>query len=404
MTTPPAKINSPMAAIRAACDLLAPVPAFNTPLLDASGMIAACDATTDRPSPPFDASAMDGFAVSTAHLRAGRVRIIGEVRIGTDPGSLDAAHGVMRMVTGGALPRGADAVIKREDVTEHDDDTITIEQAAIDRCRPGLAVRPTGENAAAGTRLPLAGREITSPVAGAFASAASATIAVHRPVRIAIMTTGDELVGHDEQPGPFQLRDSNGPALLAMLARRRWLACSPPLRVRDDLDAARDIASKLLASHDCLVFTGGVSMGHRDFVPELVNALGGQQICHRLPQRPGKPMLLAAAGNTLIAGLPGNPQSVMVTARRILLPILSHMAGLAAPLLVPKVPLVHDAGTLNLWWYRPVTLDAHGVAHLVDGRGSGDLIAASLSDGFIELEPNQVPGAGERVPFHAWAW
>ena len=404
MTTLPAKITSPTAAIRAACDLLAPVPAFDTPLLEACGMIAACDATTDRPSPPFDASAMDGFAVSTAHLRAGRVRIIGEVRIGTDPGRLDASQGVMRMVTGGALPRGANAVIKREDVTEHDDDTITIEQAVIDRCRPGLAVRPTGENAAASTRVPLAGREITAPVAGAFASAGAVSIAARRPVRIAIITTGDELVGHDEQPGPFQLRDSNGLALLAMLARRRWLACSPPLRVHDDPDAAKQAAGALLATHDCLVFTGGVSMGHRDFVPDLVSSLGAQRICHTLPQRPGKPILLAAAGNTLIAGLPGNPQSVMVTARRILLPILAHMAGLTTPLLVPKVPLVHDAGMLNLWWYRPVTLDAHGVAHLVDGRGSGDLIAAGRSDGFIELEPNQVPAAGELVPFHAWAW
>ncbi|MCX5691390.1 MAG: molybdopterin molybdotransferase MoeA, partial [Planctomycetota bacterium] len=368
------------------------------------GRIAGADVATDRPSPPFDASAMDGYAVHLGSLRAGIQQIAGEVRIGTDPGVLDVSRGVMRIVTGGALPRGADAVIKREDVEEIDVATIKIAQDVIDRCRVGLAVRPRGENGAAGTMLGLAGSEINAPAAGALASAGASVVTTHSPVRVAILTTGDELVGTDEVPGPYQLRDSNGPALAAMLSRRRWLAASTPRRVRDEPEVAFALAAELLANHDCLLLTGGVSMGHRDFVPALVESLGGQKICHHLPQRPGKPLLLAAAGGKLIAGLPGNPQSVMVTARRIVVPILAHVAGMHEAMPVPRVQLQGDDASLGLWWYRPARLGIDGGAVLVDGRGSGDIIAASRSDGFVELTPNQKATGMMALPFYSWSW
>lgn len=397
-------INSPDAAIAAACRVVSITRTQPMPLLEAIGCVAGADVATDRPSPPFDASAMDGYAVHLGSLREGVHQVAGEVRIGTDPGVFDAARGVMRIVTGGALPRGADAVIKREDVEEIDAATIRIALAVIDRCRVGLAVRPRGENGAAGTMLGLAGSEINAPAAGALASAGASMMTAHMPVRVAILTTGDELVGTDEVPGPYQLRDSNGPALAAMLSRRRWLAASMPRRVRDEPEVAFALAAELLAQHDCLLLTGGVSMGHRDFVPALVESLGGRKICHHLPQRPGKPLLLAAAGGKLIAGLPGNPQSVMVTARRIVVPILAHMAGLQHRMPVMRVPLQGDDASLGLWWYRPARLGSDGGAVLVDGRGSGDIIAASRSDGFIELEPNQKASSGLNVPFYSWNW
>jgi molybdopterin molybdotransferase len=400
-----AAIDSPQKAVEATCERMATAVTSPRPLMDSLGLILATDATTDRPSPPFDVSAMDGYAVASASIRPGRVRVAGEAMIGADPGRLDDAAAAIRVVTGAGIPRGADAVIRREDITESDGAFIDVPEATVAACRPGLAVRRAGENAPAGVALGLAGREIAAHVAASLASAGAATVRVHEPVRVGILATGDELVNHDATPGPWQIRDSNGPALLAMLSRRRWLAPSMPRRVHDDFGAATRAARELLETHDCLLLTGGVSMGHRDFVPDLVAALGASLVCHCLPQRPGKPLLLAEWRGKLIAGLPGNPQSVMVTSRRIVVPILSRVAGLASLAgEAHPMELEHSRERLALWWHRPVTITSPGRVRLVEGKGSGDVIAAGRSDGFVELEPERTVESPTHVPCYAWAW
>ena len=398
-------IDSPQRAIEAAGERVLPTPVESRALLEAIGLVLASDVCIDRPSPPFDVSAMDGYAVATRSIRAGRVRVAGEARIGADPGRLDDGTAAIRVATGAGIPLGADAVIRREDVIEGAGDAIELPQQAIDACRPGLAIRRRGENAAAGVPLGVAGREIAAHVVAALASVGAATVQVHRPVRAAILVTGDELVGHDVAPGPWQIRDSNGPALLAMLSRRRWLNPSPPRRIHVDLDEATRAARELIEAHDCLLLTGGVSMGHRDFVPELVSRLGAELICHRLPQRPGKPLLLASLRGKLIAGLPGNPQSVMVTSRRIVVPLLGRMAGLALPAGAAR-PMVLDSSRerISLWWHRPVVETGFGHVRLVEGKGSGDVIAAGRSDGFVELKPEQTVETPTQVPLYAWEW
>lgn len=398
-------IDSPHKAVDAACGRLAVAATSSRSLMDSLGLVLAADASTDRPSPPFDVSAMDGYAVAAGSIRAGRVRVAGEARIGLDPGQLDDPASAVRVVTGAGIPRGADAVIRREDVTEADGTFIDIPERTVTACRVGLAIRRQGENAPAGSPLGLAGREIAAHVAASLASAGTATVRVHEPVRVGILTTGDELVNHDATPGPWEIRDSNGPALVAMLSRRRWLAPSPPRRVHDDVEAATRVARDLLETHDCLLLTGGVSMGHRDFVPDLVAALGASLICHRLPQRPGKPLLLAEWRGRLIAGLPGNPQSVMVTSRRIVVPILGRVAGIATGAgEAHPMELEHSRERLALWWHRPVTVTSQGRVRLVEGKGSGDVIAAGRSDGFVEIEPERTVETPTHVPYYAWAW
>lgn len=400
-----AAIDSPQGAVEAACGRMTVTATSSRGLMDAVGLVLAADAATDRPSPPFDVSAMDGYAVALGSIRGGRVGVTGEARIGHDPGRLDDPTSAIRVVTGAGIPRGADAVIRREDVAEADGTFIEVSEATLAACRPGLAIRRRGENAPAGSPLGLSGREIAAHVAASLASAGAASVRVHAPVRVGILTTGDELVNHDAAPGPWQIRDSNGPALLAMLSRRRWLAPSTPRRVHDDFDAAARVARDLLETHDCLLLTGGVSMGHRDFVPELVAALGASLVCHRLPQRPGKPLLLAEWRGKLIAGLPGNPQSVMVTSRRIVVPILSRVAGLASNAgAAHPMELERSLERLPLWWHRPATITSPGRVRLVEGKGSGDVIAAGRSDGFVELEPNRTVESPAHVPWYAWAW
>jgi molybdopterin molybdotransferase len=350
---------------------------------------------------------MDGYAVCISEIRPGRQVVASEVRIGHDPGVLADRAAVMRVVTGGGIPTGADAVIRREDVIEHDDGTISISAEVIAACRSGTSVRRKGENGEAGRLLPLGGREITAPVAAALATNGSSQVRAHRRVRVAIIVTGDELVGIDEQPGPWQIRESNGSSLMALLSRRPWLEATPPLRVKDNPDDVLIAAKHLLSLHDCLLFTGAVSMGHRDFVPSLIRQLGARVVCHRLPQRPGKPILLAEGGGKLIAGLPGNPLSVMATARRIVLPILSHVAGAGKDLASPRPVSVASSppNPSDLWLFKPVILGQDGAATMIEGgKGSGDVVSASISDGFIEVKPRSATSPDSIFPLYEWDW
>jgi len=152
-----------------------------------------------------------------------------------------------------------------------------------------------------------------------------------------------------------------------------------------------------------VLLTGGVSAGQYDFVPGVVAALGAKTVFHRLPLRPGGPILGAVGPDgQAILGLPGNPVSVLVTARRLARTVLRHLAGFAcASCPVPVVRVTNDDGrTLNLWWYRLVRLTGPGVAELVPAQGSGDVVALARSDGFVEIPPN-ASGAGP-WPYYGW--
>lgn len=154
-------------------------------------------------------------------------------------------------------------------------------------------------------------------------------------------------------------------------------------------------------------------MGHRDRVREAIEAAGAEVVFHGLPQRPGKPMLGAvaapqASGPSIpIFGLPGNPISAMVTCQRVVMPVLATLAGAAHQPSPPSVALAAAAAdAIDLWWHRLVRLNDAGEAVLIDGRGSGDIVAAGHSDGFIEVAPRPPAAPGEpahrHYPFYAW--
>jgi molybdenum cofactor synthesis domain-containing protein len=184
---------------------------------------------------------------------------------------------------------------------------------------------------------------------------------------------------------------------------RAWTELSEQRRIGDDPAALRDAAQSLLRGADALLLTGGVSMGPRDFIPAVLAELGARVVFHRLPQRPGKPILGAVLPDGRpILGLPGNPQSVMVTARRFGLPVLARLAGLREPGF-PWPARLEGAGEtrIDLWWHRLARVVGPGVVEAVDGRGSGDVSAAARSDGFCEVPPGQ-SGPGP-WPFYPWS-
>ncbi len=398
--------TSPNAAVQALCERLRSVPAEMVSLDGAAGRVLADPLIADRDCPACDVSAMDGYAVRLGDLASRgsaaqpALEVNGEIAIGREPPPLPPGK-VLRIFTGAPVPPGAEAVIQREHAGEGERQITLggLPQAPV----AGLNIRRRGENARAGETVAPAGSLVTPALIAGLAGFGATRVSVRHRVRVDVITTGNEVVPPDVQPQPWQIRDSNGPGLRALLSGPAWLEVGPRKCVGDDLDALRRILAETLAECDAVLLTGGVSAGDYDFVPDAVAAVGGETVFHRLPIRPGGPILGAVGPQgRAILGLPGNPVSVLVTARRLAWTVLRHLAGFAEP--TPRAATVRlgnaDEKKLHLWWFRLVRLAADGKAELVPTRSSGDIVALSRSDGFVEIPP-QTSGPGP-WPFYSW--
>jgi len=392
---------SPDDAVAAVIGRLAAVGNEVVPLTAAAGRVLAEAVRADRDSPACDVSSMDGYAVRVAELAMGSLPVRGDARIGQVPPALPPAA-VVKIVTGAPLPDGADAVVRREDVDESDPAVMTL-RIAPDAVRHGQSIRRRGENLRWGGNVIAAGARVAPPVVAALATFGGASVRVHRRVRVAVLTTGDELLPVDAAPSAWQVRDANGPALRAVLSAAAWADVAPPRHVPDDPDALRRHLADSLATGDAVVLTGGVSMGDYDYVPRVATELGARVVFHKLPVRPGKPILAAVGpSGQLIVGLPGNPVSALAGMCRMVGPMLRHLAGFARPVDAPPTVTLDnaDAAAIGLWWWRLVRTEAAGRAALVETRGSGDAASAARSDGFVELPPG-AHGTGP-WPIHRW--
>ena len=393
--------DGPDAALAALLPELKPAGVETVPTAAATGRVLAAPLSLDRDSPARDVSSMDGYALRLSDVRPGTVPVSGEAAAGHPPPDCPAGTAV-RIFTGAPVPANCELVVKREDVRESSDEiTFADPSPTADR---GTFVRRRGENGRAGDVLVEPGVPVTAAVVAGAASVGAAALYVHRRVRVAILVTGDEVRhaadGNDAPPAPWQVRDANGPALAALLGPRAFLDVSAPTYVGDDRNELTATLAGLTESHDAVFLTGGVSVGDHDHVPAAVAAVGGRVIFHRLPIRPGKPILAAVADGKLLLGLPGNPVSVLCTARRFGTAALRRLAGFTAPEPVEIVTLTNpDHAALPLHWSRPVRLTPHGPA-LTETRGSGDVISAARSDGIVEI-PAGRPTAGP-LPYRPW--
>ena len=298
-----------------------PLGAETVPLGDSLGRVLAEDVAAVRDQPPFTASAMDGYAVRTADT-PGALALVGESAAGHGyEGALDAGQTV-RIFTGAAVPAGADAVVIQEDV-ERDG-----EQVRVPEARTGAHIRPAGGDFRQGQALLNAGMRVDPWRLSLAASAGKAELAVGRRPRVAILSTGEEIVEAPATPGPFQIYDSGSPAIAAMIAG--WGGA--PVRakpVRDDLDAV--IQALQEADADLVVTVGGASVGDHDLVRAAAEALGLTLKVASVAVRPGKPTFFGVLGDgRLLLGLPGNPASAFVCAELFLKPILAKMQGTQA--------------------------------------------------------------------------
>jgi molybdopterin molybdotransferase len=393
------KLNHPDEAIDRMCGLLQPVSVESIAQHTAMGRVLAERIVTDRPSPPLDVSAMDGFALRLDDLTLEPIIICGTSLAGHAAPELIAGQAV-RIFTGAPVPTGADIVLKREDTLEQPQKfEIKVELSSI---RKGQNIRSAGENAVVGSEVLAAGVVIEAAHMVALATFAPAELNVFRRVRTAIVNTGDELIEGGAPALPWQIRDSNGPLLEALIRNRAWLQLASRSRVADQADALKSHLAEQLESTDAILLTGGVSMGDTDHVPQVLRELGATIVFHKLPIRPGKPILgaIGPQGQAII-GLPGNPVSVAATALRIAFPVLKHLAGFrdTAPQFTPVELIEPDQKSIPLHWYRPVQFyrsfsSERPQVRLTPNLGSGDVVALSASEAFIEIPLGQATHAG----------
>jgi molybdopterin molybdotransferase len=376
------------------------------PLANCVERVLAEDIAADRDQPPFDRVTMDGIAIAGRDWESGvrAFEIAGTQGAGAPPLALGGPARCVEVMTGAMLPRGADTVVPVERIARNAG-TATVEPRAT--VNSGQYVHPRGSDRRAGELLLAAGARIGPPEMAVLASAGRATVAVAALPRVAIVSTGDELVDVDEPLAEYQIRSSNDRAIEASLVRTK-LARVTRTRLRDDAATMRTELAKLLAGADVLVLSGGVSMGQFDLVPGVLGELGARRVFHRVPQRPGKPLWFGvAAGGQPIFALPGNPVSTLVCATRYLLPALRSAAGLA-PQPAEYVTLAAPAEAMaELTHFMPVKLAwSTAGAALATPRPtntSGDFAALAGTDGFVELPPRRGQYAqGTAVRLFRW--
>ena len=381
-------------------------PAAELPLADAQNRILREALHAERDQPPFDRVTMDGIALRSAGLAAGhrRFRICGTQAAGAAALRLGADDACVEIMTGAMLPGDADTIVPVERIAVTDG-WATLETGYTPD--PGQFVHRRASDHAAGDVILESGARIGVPEMAVLTVAGKTTVHVAQWPRVAVVSTGDELVDVGVPMADFQIRSSNDWAIAAALRRR---GCDRITRARlpDDLDAMRVAIKSLHDEHDVLVLSGGVSMGKYDYVPQIMTELGVELVFHKVLQRPGLPMWfgVSAAGRPVFA-LPGNPVSSLVCFVRYACPALLKSLG-ARDVARPRTQLAAAFEfTPDLACFLPVVLETNDAGEQCavprPTNTSGDFVGLAGSDGFIELPRGQAEfPAGFVAPFYRW--
>ena len=306
--------------------VLEAVAAFGTEqvkLEQSLGRVLAEEVCANRDQPPYDISAMDGYALRSADLAniPTTLEIIEDIKAGDMPAKTLASGQCARIMTGAPMPQGADAVIRVEDTEALADNRVQINQSV----KPGNDIRRLGENMRNGEVVLAPGTEITPGVIGVLATVKRAQVQVYRRPRVAILSTGNELEGLDEPVDPNKIPDANSYALMAQV---QALGIEPVLLgiARDDPVELEQYLRRGL-EYDVLLVSGGTSVGVHDYVRPTIEALGAQMLFWRVAMKPGHPVAFGKVGEKIIFGLPGNPVSSMVCFEEFVVPALRRMMG-----------------------------------------------------------------------------
>ena len=386
------------------------LPGAMVALADALGLVTVEDLTATEPIPPFANTGVDGYAVRAADTAGAtpespvRLRVVDELPAGKAPTVPVKPGEAIRIMTGAPAPEGADAIVMVEDTAAEGDRGGGAETVVIRReARPGDHVRPAGGDLAVGETAFPAGSVLGPAHLGVVNSLGQSTVNVVRRARVAVLSTGDELVPPGEPLSIGQIRDSNRPMLMALVAQT---GCEPVdfgIGI-DDEAVITELLEKAVASCDAVVTSGGVSMGDYDVIKAVLSRIADMN-WWQVAIRPAKPLAFGMLSGVSIFGLPGNPVSSHVSFELFARPALLQMMGHSRRFR-PVTPAVaaHDMrrrpdGKLHL---DRVTLEREAgsgrlVAASAGAQASNVLSAMALSDGLVLLPDGEGVGAGAQV-------
>jgi len=368
-------------------------------LEDTIGRILAEDVVADSDLPPFDRSQMDGFAVKAADTENAPVmlRLVGESAAGRGWRKALKRGEAIRIMTGAAVPDGADAVQKLE-VAREDGGTVTL----LDRTEKGRYIVPKGKEVRKGKTVLKAGERITPSNISIPAAFGYAKVKVAKQPRVAIISTGTEIVDIKKNPGRDQIRNSNSIMLKALCEQAGAIATVYP-NVGDDISELKFQISNAVRSSDILVTTGGVSVGKYDLTKLALKELGAEVFFERVALKPGKPTVFGRLKKTLVFGLPGNPVSAAVTFYLFVRKAILQMQSAGASDLEEAAAIASNPieSTKERDTYLPCSLsiekDGRLIADPVNWHGSSDFIGFSRADALAMVPKGSTIAADDAV-------
>ncbi len=375
---------------------------LNTHLSAAVGRILLQEIFADRAYPPFDRAMRDGYAVRSADL--GEVprtlRVIGECRAGTVFDGEVAKGLCVQIMTGAPVPHGADAVVMLE-YTEPGP-ACTVDLIVFDRtAKPGQNIVFAGSEAPQGKKVLHRGQRLGYAELALAAQVGATRVRVAQRPRVALLSTGDEVVPIDAEPGAYQIRNSNCVSLGAQVV----LSGARPVLLGNAVDSLGDLRELILEGlqEDMLVISGGVSKGKYDLVEEVLREMGAEFLFDSVDIRPGHPAVFASCGGKPVFGLPGNPVSTMVTFELFVAPAIDILSG-AEPRSTPLFRARLAAGverTAPLTYFIPARVSWESGEPMVTElthQGSADIVALTESNCFLVMRPEHLRiAAGELV-------
>ncbi|MCI0402980.1 MAG: molybdopterin molybdotransferase MoeA [Acidobacteria bacterium] len=374
--------------IAAISAVVKPPAAETVPLRAALGRILAEEITADRDYPPFPRSTRDGFAVRAADVASvpATLRRLGEVKAGEAFGGTVGRAECVQIMTGAPAPSGADAVVMIEDTELKGDAVIVKKSLAV-----GANIVPQGSEAARGAVLLRPGACVGYVETSVLGQVGKSEVRVYRRPRVAVLSTGDEVVAIDAAPGPNQIRNSNVHSMAAQVTL--WGGEPVVLgNARDSLDDLERLIRRGL-EEDLLVLTGGVSAGKYDLVEIVLRKLDAQFHFDAVAIRPGRPTVFASCQEKFIFGLPGNPVSTMVTFELFVAPALALLGGSPAPpLQFLKARLAEPVQQkTKLTLFLPARLEGQGsdvTVRALPWQGSGDVVAVAQANCILVVPDN----------------
>jgi len=365
---------------------------------DALGFVLAEEVKTDREYPPFNRSTRDGYAVRISEIAAGAtLQCVAEIKAGDTVTQPLAPRTCVQIMTGAAVPPGADAVVMIEHTTR-DGESVQFDRAA----QSGQNIVPRGSEAKRGETILSSGMRLGYAELALAAQVGATQLRCASMPRVAILSTGDEVIAIDREPGAFQIRNSNSVSIAAQVR----LAGGEPVLLGNAADRIDDLREKISRGlrQDVLVLSGGVSMGKYDLVETVLNDLGAQFYFDAVAIRPGRPAVFGKCGDTFVFGLPGNPVSTMVTFELFVVPAIDLLNGAPArdlPLVEARLgaPLNEKQGLAH---FLPARVEWRGPTPEVKAlpwQGSGDVAALARANCYLVVaaDRGQV-NVGETMP------